>query len=163
MKTWITWILKDKGWVWILVLMLLIAGLIKTTSGGFLCGYRVLFVCSGSMEPAIPVGSLLVEEKVGEEDALQIGDVVTFRWPSADADSDDRQITHRIVRIISSAKDNQYTIQTKGDNNPAEDPFQLELDAIEGRVVWGFPYTVEFSSLLIFLLLLGRALVHRKQ
>lgn len=144
-----------------MVLILLIAGLIKTTSGGFLCGYRVLFVCSGSMEPAIPVGSLLVEEKVEEEDALQVGDVVTFRWPNAYADSEDRQITHRIVRIISSAKDGQYTIQTKGDNNPIEDPFQLSLEDIRGRVVWIFPYTIELCAILLFIPLYRRVLARK--
>lgn len=158
---WITWILKDKRCVWILVLMLLIAGLIKTTSGGFLCGYRVLFVCSGSMEPAIPVGSLLVEEWIQKEEVLEAGDVVTFRWPSADANSEDHQITHGIVRIISSAKDDQYTIRTKGDNNPIEDPFPLELGDIDGSVIWIFPYTIEFSSFLILVFFLRRTLLHR--
>ena len=43
-------------------------------------GYSTLTVLTGSMEPVLPVGAVLVVESIGPEEA-RLGDVVTFVDP----------------------------------------------------------------------------------
>jgi len=72
-----------------------------------------LVVISGSMEPGIMTGDLLIATKV-PADSLEVGDVVSLR--SALTDS---LVTHRITAI--EAADGARTITMKGDNNEFSD------------------------------------------
>ncbi|HAG70010.1 MAG TPA: signal peptidase I [Lachnospiraceae bacterium] len=56
--------------------------------------YKLLVVRSDSMEPAIPVGSVLLVERVRDGDVLSVGDVVTYKRPGVPF-----TITHRIVEV----------------------------------------------------------------
>jgi signal peptidase I len=77
---------------------------------------------TGSMEPKVPVGSLLVYEKVAPE-SLRRGDVVSFVKPNGDG----TVTTHRIVDIGS--RDGTPVFRTKGDNNPVVDPWLIRYEA----------------------------------
>src|SRR5688500_13738077 len=57
-----------------------------------LLGWQSLVVYSGSMEPTIPVGSIVVLQPVAPAQ-LQVGDVVTFARTAEPG----VQVTHRIV------------------------------------------------------------------
>ena len=46
------------------------------------------------MEPAIPVGSVLIVERVRDPDKLSVGDVVTYQRPGMSF-----TITHRIIEV----------------------------------------------------------------
>jgi len=72
-----------------------------------------LVVISGSMEPEIMTGDLLIATKV-PADSLEVGDVVSL--PSALTDS---LVTHRITAI--EAADGARTITMKGDANEFSD------------------------------------------
>lgn len=69
-------------------------------------GYAVLEVVSGSMEPAIKPGDMIIINT--KDNSYKKGDIVTFRDES-------NFVTHRIVSI------NDEEIVTKGDSNNAED------------------------------------------
>jgi hypothetical protein len=56
--------------------------------------------------------------------SYRVGDVICFRAPEAA-----RLTVHRIIHI------NPDGITTRGDNNPAADPFLLRTENIKGRVV----------------------------
>src|SRR5437867_6489971 len=63
--------------------------------GGLLAaGFRPVVVYSGSMEPTLPVGSLLALEPAPSA-SIRVGDVITFRDPY----DRDRLVTHRVVGI----------------------------------------------------------------
>lgn len=113
---------------------------------GFIFGYRTAFVITDSMEPAIPVTSLLIEKKYSGEkqENLKTGDIITFK---TNAGEKTMRVTHRIIKI----KDGK--IYTKGDNNPARDPWYAVKDHVESRVVFVFPYVLQVISICFVILI----------
>jgi len=89
-----------------------------------------LVVISGSMEPEIMTGDLLIATKV-PADSLEVGDVVSL--PSALTDS---LVTHRITAI--EAADGARTITMKGDANTAPDPAPYVVERVR-VVLWSVP------------------------
>lgn len=81
-------------------------------------GYAVLEVVSGSMEPTIHIGDLIVIDTKTKEFKEQ--DIVTFR------DVNGSFVTHRII----SLKENEMI--TKGDYNKSDDGIQ-SIDTIIGK------------------------------
>lgn len=90
--------------------------------------FRVFLVQSGSMEPSIMTGDVVVT--VRERQYAQ-RDVITFQEQSG------RVVTHRVVSVAGSASAPVYT--TKGDANPELDTDQVAPGQILGRVVWTLP------------------------
>lgn len=93
--------------------------------------YELKTVVSGSMEPEISVGSLVI---ITPEDNLRVGDVITFQ-------KRDALITHRIV-----AKTNGGFI-TAGDANDAPDKDSVDKKRVLGKVFFVIPlvgYFIEF-------------------
>ncbi len=92
--------------------------------GARLAGYSAYVVTSGSMEPAIAVGSLVVAQGVRPED-VRVHDVVTYALR-------DRLVTHRVREIV--ARDGHVAFVTRGDANDVVDPWLAEPDRDVGRV-----------------------------
>lgn len=103
--------------------------LASSEPGTEIFGHPVLVVTSGSMEPTIPVGAILLLDKVTpvETSRLRSGDIVTFRPVSG---APDELVTHRIVDVRESPSGIVYV--TKGDANPSADLSQLEPSRIVG-------------------------------
>lgn len=86
-------------------------------------------VMTSSMEPELPVGSLLIISPT-DYDNIQIGDDITFI-----RDKNLTLVTHRVI----SKDDEQQTITTQGiANNVADAP--TTYDNVVGKVVWHIPY-----------------------
>lgn len=85
-------------------------------------GVGAAVVLSGSMEPELSTGDLLI---IAERESYNVGDVVVYQ--------DGRTaVTHRIVSI------SEEEIITRGDaNNTEDDPITLEQ--IKGEVVFAIP------------------------
>ena len=95
--------------------------------------FRVLRVMSGSMEPAIHVGSVVFVQKVNPE-TLRKGDVITF----ASADDPTISITHRLAEIENSGGNTVF--KTKGDANSIEDSTEISSSQIKGKVLFSLPF-----------------------
>lgn len=67
--------------------------------------HYIFYVASGSMEPTLEVGDVIISKKTND---YNVGDIVTYS-------KNNSNITHRIESI------NDETIITKGDNNKSED------------------------------------------
>lgn len=93
-----------------------------------LMGYEVYVVVSGSMEPAIPVGSALYVEAVRPEE-VGPGDVVAFYDRGA-------VITHRVVE--NHVVEGEFI--TKGDANAENDMEPVAYGALIGRMVLQVPF-----------------------
>ncbi len=106
-------------------------------------GYRLFYVVSGSMEPEIPVGSLLI---VGESDEYRVGDVITF--VSTDQTIKGYPNTHRIIDI--KEKNGELLYITKGDANAIQDTDPVLAKDIIGKVRLSIDSTV-LSSAISFL------------
>lgn len=79
-------------------------------------GYSSFRVVSGSMEPEISTGSMILSKRV-EPSAVKVGDVISFI--SADPELNGAVNTHRVVSIQESG--GHYSFETKGDANPVAD------------------------------------------
>lgn len=90
-----------------------------------LAGYDIYVVVSGSMEPNIPVRSIVLSKEI-EPSQLQTGDVIVFIDPARGT----TPITHRIVENDTAAG----TIRTKGDANEHEDVNPVTYDNVIGKV-----------------------------
>lgn len=99
----------------------------------FALGFRPVAVYSGSMRPVLGVGSLAVVRPV-DAATLRVGDVITFSDPYDTG----RLITHRIARIVERPEGRAY--RTKGDANPARDPWAIALPAEAGKLSFSVPY-----------------------
>jgi signal peptidase I len=98
----------------------------------FFFGVKSLTVLSGSMEPTIHVGDIVVVRQISPLDA-RVGDVVTFRDPAAR----DKLITHR-VRAMSVAG-GVVSFETKGDANTSVERWTIGTDGTIGLVMYRVP------------------------
>lgn len=87
-----------------------------------LAGYEIYNIVSGSMEPAIGVGSVVYVKPCRPHD-MEAGDIPAF-YVNGDV------IVHRIVRNDT----NEKVLYTKGDANAAEDMNPVPYDQVIGRV-----------------------------
>ena len=95
-----------------------------------IAGYDTYIVVSGSMEPNIPVGSIVFSKEIDPAD-LQKGDVIVFIDPARGT----TPITHRVVSNDTA----EGTIVTKGDANEREDANPAAYDNIVGKVCFHVP------------------------
>lgn len=95
-----------------------------------------LTVRSGSMEPEIKTGNVVVSTKI-DPSSIKIGDVITFHYTSDE--NPNRCYTHRVYDIIKT-NDDSYVFQTKGDNNEDVDAKYVKPSEVIGRVCLVLPY-----------------------
>jgi len=93
--------------------------------------FKIKVVKSGSMEPYIQTGGIVV---IKPSKDYVVNDVITFGKDNRD------QIptTHRIVAIEGTGPLRTFT--TKGDANDTEDPKPTRLSEISGKVIFTVPY-----------------------
>jgi signal peptidase len=84
-------------------------------------------VYTGSMEPAIPVGSVVVTKPVNPE-TLKTGDIICFKL------SEPTSITHRIINITNEG------FITKGDANEDPDQWIVKKENVIGKLILTIPY-----------------------
>lgn len=123
-------------------------------------GFSSRVVLSGSMEPAIKTGSVVV---VGPQKEYNIGDVVTYQ-------TGDRAIMPTTHRIIGAELVGGATVfTTRGDANSSNDATQIGPSDIQGKVVLSIPYLgyiLEFARTplgLVVILVIPSVLVMRDE
>ncbi|WP_082599642.1 MULTISPECIES: signal peptidase I [unclassified Nocardioides] len=109
----------------VLVGCLLVFGLIAL--GPHVFGYRTATMLTGSMDPGITPGDVVVSlPKPADE--VEVGDVISYHIPV----EDHRVETHRVIEVIGN-DDGTIAVRTQGDANAAADPWVATLD---GDTVW---------------------------
>lgn len=93
--------------------------------------YKIFVVESGSMEPAILKGSIVISKPQGN---YQKNDIITVTSLTRPKDS----ITHRIVAVEVGDKNISYL--TKGDKNDAPDSEKRLKQNVIGKVVFSVPF-----------------------
>lgn len=128
------------GVTMVLLLFILAVGLFVIGTGSReIAGYRVYTVTSGSMEPEIPTGSLIVTKRLGE---YRPGDIVTFQLPS----NYRTIVTHRIIE--ETILYDQTAFRTQGDANSTSDREVVPSKNILGKHIFAVPYIgfiIEFA------------------
>ncbi|WP_377269323.1 signal peptidase I [Peterkaempfera sp. SMS 1(5)a] len=95
----------------------------------------VLTVLTGSMDPAIPPGSVVVDRPVRPE-LIRVGDVVTFHSGRSPGGGE-QLVTHRVVAVQHTAS--SLTFTTKGDANRVDDPGRRAASDVRGLVWFHLP------------------------
>jgi signal peptidase len=133
------------SWLFLAAFALIVVFTLASNTN-LLGGYKSYLVQSGSMEPTIMTGDIVV---VHSQPQYFINDSVTFFG------SDGRIVTHR---IIGSSKEGEKIIfATKGDANRSVDSDVATPDKIIGKVIFIIPklgYFVAFSKSLPGLIIL---------
>ncbi|NQS76880.1 MAG: signal peptidase I [Peptococcaceae bacterium] len=89
-------------------------------------GYKPFIVLSGSMEPAIMAGDLIVTKNIAPEN-VAVGDVISFRVEN------DIMVSHRVTEIQTAGG---LSFLTKGDANIGMDAVNVRPETIEGLYIW---------------------------
>ncbi len=126
----------------ILAVALCLYMVVQVLSHGYvnIGGYMMFRVVTGSMEPTISVGALLVTREA-DIHTIDVGDIICFRTQEAEIWG--KIVTHRVTAITQSL-DGRALLQTKGDANLAADGFYVSADNLVGKVIW---YTGEKDML----------------
>lgn len=98
-----------------------------------LFGFSVLQVQTGSMEPTLKVGDVIIVKKIDTE-KLEIGDIISF-YSAGDKDIEGMVNTHRIVERVEAATGG-YLFGTKGDANDQVDRYKVYYERVIGRFVY---------------------------
>ncbi len=101
---------------------------------------KIYVVLSGSMEPSLHTGGVVVSRPLSQ---YGVGDIISFK-----SSAKSKEITtHRIVAIDQKGTDINY--QTKGDANNAPDPTTVSHNNVVGKSLFSLPYLgylVEFTK-----------------
>ncbi len=87
-------------------------------------GFYPMVVTTGSMEPQLPAGAVVV---VHAQETYQVGDIISFRQEGA-------VVTHRIVERVEGG------FRTAGDANNTADSGAVSADMVLGRVILCVPW-----------------------
>jgi len=119
-------------------------------------GSKAYIIASGSMEPAIPIGSIIFTKP---EDKYYPGQVISFTRTIAEmlpvnqeiadtkniSDQEKIIVSHRIISVQN--KNNEITYRTKGDANDKPDYNSIKTANIIGRVFLTLPFIGYFFIL----------------
>lgn len=90
-------------------------------------GYSEYYVISGSMEPQVPIYSILYARPV-DPSTLKAGDIASFKVGST-----------TVVHRVKSNNVEKRTLVTKGDANEDVDFREISYDNVRGKVVKQYP------------------------
>lgn len=95
----------------------------------FVLGYSIQYVETGSMEPTLPTGCLILCEEINESTVISNDEIITFyegydRSGEKPQNSDRKVVTHRVYSIATD-ENGVIWYTTKGDNNNAPDRYPI--------------------------------------
>lgn len=98
-------------------------------------GFQFYQIESGSMEPTLEIGNVIVSRTYKVQRELAIGDIITYEMTNGTV------VTHRIVEVTSD-EDGHTAYRTKGDNpDNSVDAELLTPDRIRAVMVYIVPFT----------------------
>lgn len=116
----------------VISMILCLTVVVQVTTNGYvqIGGISLFRVVTGSMEPEIPVGSLLLCQETDIAD-IQEGEIICFR--SKNPQIMGKIVTHRVVNVTLSG-DGEVLLETKGDANLSADAEYVTASNLIGRV-----------------------------
>ena len=97
-------------------------------------GYSIFRVSSGSMEPELMVGDIILDKEVENPEDLKVGDVITFRSDNPG----DMLVTHKIIKAPYE-ENGELKLQTKGIANDVADK-PISADDVKGIMICKVDY-----------------------
>lgn len=147
-------------WVMIIVLAFTLIVFMTTRIQGntpTVFGYSVFRISSGSMEPELMIGDVILDKEIKDESEISVGDVITFEGGSQ---FDDLLVTHKVIKAPYTDSDGNLMLQTKGIANEIEDK-PIKFSQVRAKMICKIPYIdtlynlfLSPSGLLILILLI---------
>ena len=113
----------------ICICFLLVNKVLKPNQVPNLFGYKSFIIVSGSMEPYLKVGDLIVVKDI-DIDKISKGDIISF-WEG------ETLVTHRVEEVLK--ENGEKSFKTKGDNNNKIDESLVTISNIEGICKFKIP------------------------
>ena len=113
------------AWYLLLLLVIILAIRAVAYKQTDVMGYRVHLVLSGSMEPTIDAGDIVISKPVKDSEEIKEGDVIAFK-------EDGMDVIHRVTKVYTNY-DGTHLYRTQGDNNNTEDRGLLSNDKVIGK------------------------------
>ena len=117
---------KKNNFLYFIPTTLVVCVLVYFSSGYF--KYQSFAIGSGSMQPVIDVGDVVIVEKNNQ---IDVGDIVAYYY-------NDVIIIHRIIDIMEV--DNEVYYYSKGDANDDKDNYSIKESNIIGKVKFNIPF-----------------------
>ena len=114
----------------VVVLFVIIAAVFALTLLPIKGNLKIMAVTSGSMEPTIHTGAVVV---IKPEQSYKKEDIVTFK----STQKKDDFTTHRVFAV--EEVDGSTVLQTKGDANKDPDFEKIGIDKVLGKVIFNIP------------------------
>ena len=125
---------------------LIVKGIANKNEVPSIGGNAPLIVLTGSMDPTIKAGDLIVTKKVDAKD-VKVHDVISFFDPEGNGSS---IVTHRVIGIEIDETSGEIFFRTQGDNNDIADMTPVSEKNLvgrwEGTRFWGLGYVVLFTQ-----------------
>ncbi len=97
-------------------------------------GYSIFRVSSGSMEPELSVGDVILDKTVDDKSSIKVGDVITFE----SEELGNILVTHKVIKAPYT-ENGVLMLQTKGvANDVADEP--VRADSVRGIMVCKIPF-----------------------
>lgn len=124
-------------WAALLALLAVLAAAVLVPR---LTGATPFTITTGSMQPGLPPGTLLVTRPTPVEE-IGIGTVITYQLESGRA----AVVTHRVVGIGFTGTD-ERVLTTQGDANDTPDPEPVRSEQVRGTAWYSLPHLGRLGS-----------------
>ncbi len=118
----------------VLTVLVCVYAVIQVLSNGYvnIGGFMMFRVVTGSMEPTIPVGALLITKEV-DISTVALDDIICFRTQEAEIWG--KIVTHRVVEVLELGE-SSVLLRTRGDANLVADGYLVTEGNFVGKVIW---------------------------
>ena len=129
---------KAIGFIVTILLVLAVAlclySTVQVLSKGYvnIGGFMMFRVVTGSMEPTIQTGSLLLAKETDIE-KVAVNDIICFRTQVAEIWG--KIVTHRVIGITETEA-GSLLLETKGDANLVADGYYVDSSNFIGKIIW---------------------------
>lgn len=120
-------------------------------------GYTIFRITTGSMQPELMIGDIILDKIVEDESEISVGDVVTFEGGSQ---FDNLLVTHKVIKAPYTDEQGDVMLQTHGVANEIDDT-PINFSQVRAKMVCKVPYIdtlynlfLSPSGLLIMILLI---------
>ncbi|HBM98685.1 MAG TPA: signal peptidase I [Ruminococcus sp.] len=126
---------------WILILILAITMVIFLTTRiqgntPTVFGYTIFRISTGSMEPELMIGDVILDKVMDDETEIAVGDVVTFEGGSQ---FDGKLVTHKVIKAPYTDENGNTMLQTHGIANELDDT-PISIDQVRAKMICKIPY-----------------------
>lgn len=147
-------------WVLIFVLAITMAIFLVTRIQGntpTVFGYTIFRISTGSMEPELMIGDVILDKVVDDETEISVGDVITFEGGSQ---FDGKLVTHKVIKAPYTDENGDIMLQTHGIANEIDDA-PIRFSQVRAKMICKIPFIDTLynlfltpSGLLILILLI---------